>query len=427
MSDGRTKTAAITTRRGADALAVSLMFVFVTGAVTLSVMPVVRNDLQSLFGFSDADIGLLSTVFLGFYGVAGITSGVFAARWGGRLLAVSCGSFVVGSVLFGVSSSFGGFLAGRAIQGIGGGMVVAVCSPVIAHAVREEWRSRVWGIFGSGWGIGSMAALLILPSIDRAGGFRAVFFVTAGLALVVGVGAMSQRATRALPQHPEGVTTLRGLVRSLRSVMTNHRVILAGFANTADLAISVGVLVWAPAYLENIRGATASTSLYLVAGLGAAQVIGNPLGAAAYVRWGKYSVVTLSVLAITLVTALEGVLPGIIVGFALVLLNGFFSMLLFPPMMGMLPDIVEKPEHVGPATGINSFMGFVGSMIAPWLFGKILDASKPAGNHAAPASAHAFLAGFAMLAAFGLAAFIGMLFFRPGKVEAWQQRGRKRR
>jgi MFS family permease len=417
----------VATRRSADALAVSLMFVFITGAVTLSLMPVVKNDLQSAFGFSDAGFGLLSTIFLGFYGGAGIVSGIFAARWGGRLLAISCGCFVVGSVVFALSSSFGGFLVGRAIQGIGGGMVIAVCNPVIAHWVRGEWRDRVWGILGSGWGVGAMVALLVMPSIDRAGGFRAVFLTTAGLAFLVGVGAMSQKAVRALPKHPEGVTTLRGLVRSLGSVIKDYRVLLAGFANTADLVVSVGVLVWAPSFLEETQGASAATALYLVAGLGLAQVIGNPLGAVASVKWGKYWTITLSLVAMMVVTAVEGVVPGIIAGFVLVLLNGFFSMVLFPPMMSMLPDIVKKPEHVGPATGINSFMGFVGSMIAPWLFGRILDASKPAGQITAPASGGAYVAAFAMLAAFAFAAFIGMLFFRPRQVEAWQKRdGRSR-
>ena len=425
MSEGGTTTAVITSRRGADAFAVSLMFVFITGAVTLSLMPVVTNDLQTRFGLSSAAIGLLTSVFMGFYGVAGITSGVFAARWGGRLLAASCGCFVVGSVLFGASSSFAGFLLGRCIQGVGGGMVVAVCSPVIARVVRAEWQSRVWGIFGAGWGIGSMAALLVLPSIEKAGGYRGVSFAIAGLALVVGVVALSQKAIRVLPEQTEEVATLRGLARSLRSVVTNYRVLLAGFANTADLVIAVGVLAFAPKFLQDVHGATVATSLYLVAGLGAAQTIGNPLGAAAAAKWGKYWMLIASLIGMMIATVLEGLSSGIVIGFVLVLAAGFFSMFLFPPMLGSMPDIVKKPEQVGPATGINSFMGFAGSMVAPWLFGHILDVSKPPGHSEAPPTPGAYLGGFAMLAAFGLAALIGMSFFRPGKVEAWRRMAKR--
>ncbi len=205
----------VTTRRAADLLASTMMLVFITSSVTLSLLPVVTNELRTVVALTDAQIGLLTSVFMGFYGVAGISSGVAAARWGGRLLGVSCGCFVVGSLIFGLSSGMAGFLTGRAIQGIGGGMVIATCSPVMAHALPPERLGRAWGILGSGWGLGSMAALLIMPSIQRAGGYRAVFLATAGLGLVAGVAVLAQKAVRARPQHPEGATTLRGLAVSL--------------------------------------------------------------------------------------------------------------------------------------------------------------------------------------------------------------------
>ena len=394
----------IENRLGADVLAVSLLLIFITGAVTLSLMPIVADDLQGRFGFSSADIGLLTSVFMGFYGVAGISSGVFAARWGGRLLAVSCACFVVGSAIFGLSSSLTGFMIGRGIQGIGGGMVITTSSPVLAYALAPERRARAWGILGSGWGLGSMAALLILPTIEKAGGFRAVFFATATLGLVVGIPALSQEAVRGLPRHPAGTTSLRGLARSFGSVVTNYRVLLVGFVNTAALAVGVTMLAWAPRFLEDTHGASKAVSLYLVAGLGAAQFIGNPLGAGATARWGKYLVLVGSLLIMTAVAALTGIVPGITLVFGMVVVAGFFSMFFFPAMMGYIPEIVKKPQEVGPATGITTVMGFAGSLVAPWLFGRILDVGGR--------SAHSYLGGFLMLAAFPVAAVIGMLFFR---------------
>lgn len=400
--------ALVQTRLGADLLAASLMCIFTTGAVTLSLMPIVTDELQRRFGLSSGDIGLLTSIFMGFYGVSGISSGVFAARWGGRLLAVSCGCFVVGSVLFGLSSSFAGFLVGRGIQGIGGGMVIATSGPVLAHSLPPERLSRAWGILGSGWGLGIMAALLVLPSVEKADGFRAVFLTTAGLGLVVGAAALSQKAVRALPRHPESATTLRGLARSLGSVVTNYRVLLVGFVNTAATAVGVGMVAWAPRFLEDIHGASAAVSLYLVAGLGAVQLIGNPLGATASARWGKYLVLVGSLAVMAVVTVSTGILPSIILAFGSVLVAGFFSIFLFPAMMGYLPEIVREPEEVGPATGITTVMGFTGSLVAPWAFGLLLDVGHR--------SANAYSEGFLVLAAFAMAAFLGMLFFHPGAV-----------
>jgi MFS family permease len=394
----------VTTRRGADRLAVSLMFVFITGAITLSLLPVVTNDLRDNLGLTDARIGLLTSVFMGFYGVAGILSGIGAARWGGRLLGVSCGCFAVGSLIFGLSSGIAGFLVGRAIQGIGGGMVIATCSPVMAHALPPERLGRAWGILGSGWGLGSMVALLVMPSIERVGGYRTVFLTTAGLGLIVGVAALTQKAVRATPDHPEGATTLRGLARSLRAVISNRNVVLLGLTNTAALAMGVGILAWTPSFLQDAHGSAETISVYLLAGLGASQLIGNPLGALAMARWGKFRVIVGSLLTIVVVTAVVGVVPGVPLVFVMVLLVGFFTMFFFPPMLGYLPEVVAKPEQVGPATGINTVMGFAGSLIAPWIFGLFLDA----GNR----SAHSYLAGYLLLAAFGVAALVGMAFFR---------------
>jgi len=243
----------VPTQRGADLLAVSLMFIFVMGALTLTLIPIVTAELRDGVGLTNAQIGLLTTVFMGFYGVSGISSGIGAARWGGRLLVVSCGCFVVGSLIFGLSSGFGGFVVARAIQGIGGGMVIATCSPVMAHALPPERLGRAWGILGSGWGLGTTGALLIMPSIQHWGGYRAVFLVTAGLGLAVGLAAWSQEAVRALPQHPEGATTPRGLASALGAVITNRRVALLGLTYSAALVIGVGVLQWTPSFLQDIH------------------------------------------------------------------------------------------------------------------------------------------------------------------------------
>jgi MFS family permease len=397
----------ITTRRDADLLAASLMLVFITSAVTLSLLPVVTNELRTSVGLTDAQIGLLTSVFMGFYGVAGISSGLAAARWGGRLLGVSCGCFVVGSLIFGLSSGMTGFLVGRAIQGIGGGMVIATCSPVMAHALPPQRLGRAWGILGSGWGLGSMAALLIMPSIQRAGGYRAAFLATAGLGLVAGVAVMAQKAVRARPQHAEGATTLRGLTVSLGAVVTNRKVLLLGLTNTAALAVGVGILAWTPSFLQDVHGSGEAISVYLVAGLGAAQLLGNPLGAMAAARWGKFWVIVGSLAIMVIVTGIVAILPGVPLAFVVVLLAGFFSMFFFPAMLGYLPEVVAKPEQVGPATGINTVMGFAGSLVAPWVFGLFLDAGGQSRN--------SYLAGYLMLAAFGVAAIIGMAFFKELK------------
>ena len=103
-------------------------------------------------------------------------------------------------------------------------------------------------------------------------------------------------------------------------------------------------------------------------------------------------------------TALIALVPGIPLIFVMVLIVGCSGMLYFPPMMSYLPEVVARPDQVGPATGINTAMGFAGSLVAPWLFGTFLDA----GNQ----SERSYVAGYLMLTAFGVVALVGMIFFR---------------
>lgn len=402
--DGARSGALVTTCRSADLLAVSLMFVFVMSAVTLSLMPVVTAELRTSIGLTDAQIGLLTSVFMGFYGAAGILSGIGAARWGGRLLGVSCGCFVVGSLIFALSSGFPGFLVGRAIQGIGGGMVVATCNPVLAHTLSREQHGRALGIMGIGFGLGTMVALFVMPPIQSAGGYRATFLATAGLGFAVGVAVLAQRAVRALPCHPEGTTSLRGLAVSLGAVATNSRVIILGLCNAAGLALGVGALAWAPSFLQDVHGSSEIASVYLIAGLGAAQAIGNPLGIVAAKRWGKFPALVVGVVLTLVTTVIVGIVPGVPLIAAMVIVAGFFGMFYFPVMLAYIPEVVGRPEQVGPATGVNTLMGFIGSLVAPWIFGLILDAGGR--------SEGSYVAGFLMLGVFGVVALVGLVVFK---------------
>ncbi len=390
--------------RAADLLALSLMFFFVMSAVTLSLLPVVTPELQSRFALSASQIGLLTSVFLFCYGGIGIPAGVAAARWGGRVLAASAACFIVGSLVFGFSASLAGFLVGRGLQGLGGGMVVPACSPVLAYTVSARRLNRAWGIFGAGWGVGVMVALLIMPSVAEAGGYRAVFFLTAGLGLAVGLAAFSQKAIRALPQHPEGATSFRALTRALGAVAVNRRVLLLGLFNGAGLAVGVGVLVWTPEFLHVKFGSSLSVAAYLTAGLGLTQLFANPLGAAVAARRGRLWVIFGSLLAMTVATALIPVTPALLLVFVFVVLAGFFTMTYFSPMFGLVPKVVSRPEHVGPATGFINIVGFAISLLTPWVFGLMLDAlgTEPAGagSGASATSGWGYTAGYLMLAAF---------------------------
>ncbi len=385
--------------RSGDTLVLTLMLFYLLSTLTLALMAVVTTELQRDFHLSGSQIGLLTSAFMFAYGAVGIPAGAAAARRGGRVLAVSCAFFVVGSLVFGLSSSYPGFLVGRILQGLGGGMVLPVCSPVVPRYLAPEARNRGWGIFASGKGLGALVGLLVMPGVATLGGFRAVYLVTAALALIIGAFTFVQAPVRALPEAAED-TSLRALGRGLGAVVVNRRVLLLGLFNAASLAVGTGVMIWTPDFLAEHYKSSASVAAYLTAGLAVAQLIGAPVGAAASIRWGRMRIIVGAMICMSVATALVPVVPGRLLVFVMVALVGFFSLAYFSPRFAIIPDVVGKPEYVGPAAGLINAVGFGISMLAPWLFGLVLDRGL------------GYRVGFLVLAAFGAVGAFGAAFFK---------------
>ena len=388
--------------RREDLLALVTMLCFTASGLAISLMAVISTDLQRGFGLSAAEIGLLTSGFMLAYGLVPIPSGLAAGRYGGRVLAVSAALLIAGSLVFAASSSLAGFAAGRVLQGLGCGMITPCCSPVLARAVRPERLNRAWGFLGAGWGIGTVAALVIFPPVAQAAGFRAVLLVLAGIIAAVALVAFFQPAVRALPPRDHRTTSAREVGDALARASRSRDVNLLGLFNAAGLAVNVGVLVWTPTFLTQEFGAGRDLAAGLTAGLGVAALVGTPVGAAASGRWGKRRIIALSLVVIGLATLALPLSPGLLVAFVLVLVSGFFTMFYFAPMFSLVPEVVDL-RTVGAATGYMNMLGFAGSLLAPWLVGVLLDTGG------------GFTAGFLLLAAMGGLPAIGVLFLRGGR------------
>jgi predicted MFS family arabinose efflux permease len=251
---------------------------------------------------------------------------------------------------------------------------------------------------GSGWGLGFMTALLVMPLVQQAGGFRLVFGVTAGFALLVGFAMLLQARLRARFERPSDAGAARRLLKASIAVMANLRVDLLAVFNCVGLAISVGAVVWTPGFLQSHYSISGSVSAYMTAGLGAAQVVGVPVGAAVARRWGQLFVIGGCIAMMTLLIVLIPLVPGVGAVIFVVTALGFFSMAYFSPLLALVPQVVQRLEEIGPATGITA-LGFIGSLLAPWLFGMLLDSGR------------GYLSAYLMLTAFGVVGLASTALF----------------
>jgi MFS family permease len=342
-------------------------------------------------------------VFMLALGVVAIPWGLAGARWGGRILAFGLAIGIAGSLLFAFSHSYGGFLAGRLVQGVGLGVIVPTVGAVIPDAIAPRFRGRAWGFFGTGHGLGVVMALLILPSVAEAGGYRAAFIANAVLIVVFATFALIQGPVRRKPAHCSGFVRPRDVVRALRTTVTNRQVLLLSLFNLAALAVGVGAVVWTPEFMKTEFGASVEVAAYLTAGLGLAQLAGNPLGAVATGRWGKKQVIVVSMLLMTVCVGLVPFLPWLWIVFAFVTITGFLTMAYFSPLFGGIAEVVRTTPEAGAATGLIEVFGFIGALVAPWLFGLLLDITQGRSG---------YIAGYLMLAGIAALSCVGLLFLR---------------
>jgi MFS family permease len=222
-------------------LVLTITFVASEALAVVTVMPVVAHDLGGLrlYGW------VFSAFMLG--SVVGIVvAGREADRRGPAI------PFVAGVVLFGcglaiagLAPSMGVLVAGRALQGIGAGVVPSVAYASIGRSLTGPLRARMMAVLSTAWVAPGLAGPALSAEVARVFGWRWVFL---GLLPVVGVAGsiavpalirLGKPASAPAQEHrlTDGLRTAAGatmvlggltLVAGSRAALAGAALILAG-------------------------------------------------------------------------------------------------------------------------------------------------------------------------------------------------------
>jgi predicted MFS family arabinose efflux permease len=280
-----------------------------------------------------------------------------------------------------------------------------VANQLFHQHLGEKGQARALGIFGSAHGVGVIGSLLILPSVQNAGGHRAGFLLTAGISAALGLIALTQRPIRSRPAASDTRVTITRTLREVGAVALNRKMLLLAVVNIGVTAVIVGILTWTPSFLQYQRGTGSDMAAYLTAGIGVASLLGNIAGAAAMARWGKPFVLLSSLLLMMVSTALAPVMPGAGLAIACIVVSAFLTLVMFPAILGSVPDIVSDSRQVGAASGFLNLSNLVGSFLSPWVFGLLLNQYGSSAGH------KGYLAGYLWLALFPFLGSIAGAFY----------------
>ena len=179
------------------ACALVFLAAFESLAVT-TIMPLVSRELDGAGLYSLAFAGPLATGVIGM-----VAAGTWSDRRGpvGPLYA-SVALFVVGLLIAGTAGSMAVLVAGRLVQGLGGGAMTVALYVVVARVYPPVLHPKIFAAFSAAWVIPSLVGPFAAGIVAQAASWHWVFLGVVGL--VVPALLMIVPALRGLRGAPEG-------------------------------------------------------------------------------------------------------------------------------------------------------------------------------------------------------------------------------
>jgi MFS family permease len=262
--------------------------------VTATIMPSVGVDLggYAYFGWATAGF-LLGSV------MAGASSGLLALRFGlRRATAAAALLCATGCALSAAGPDMGSFLAGRLLQGLGGGWVAGFCSVAIGLLFPNRMLPRVYAAVTAIWGVASLLGPLIGGVFADLGAWRWVFWFFA-----LQAAAVAWAALRLLPKGEDGAGSTGvawvqlGLIAAAVSAIGLADLAQEVLSSVALIALGVallGAMVWADGRARVRLLPRGSNSLGTIAGSGFAAMFLLTAASMGYAVYGPAILQTLA-------------------------------------------------------------------------------------------------------------------------------------
>jgi MFS family permease len=243
-------------------LVLAVTFVAFEALAIATILPVVGRHL--------GDLRLYGWVFSAFM-LASLIGIVFAGTLAdrvplGRPMLAGLAMFSLGLVVGGTAPNMVVLVAGRAVQGLGAGVVPAVAYVAISRCYPEESRPRMFAVLSTAWVVPGLIGPGIAAVVAAAVGWRWVFLGL--LPLVIAAGILVVLALRHVPPPASpGKATVSYL--AVLGVVVGSGTALASLTSGAVPVIVAGGIVGGVLLAVSLRRLTSARSLSPRPGLAA--------------------------------------------------------------------------------------------------------------------------------------------------------------
>ena len=391
-------------KRKAWAVMLAAYLAGVAVALNQSKVPPVMQVLLQDLHIDAATGGWLMSAFA----VAGIVLGIPAALLLGKLgpkLAglIALGCALLGSIMGALAPDATFLLLGRAVEGIGLGLIAVVAPAVISMWFAPQERGMPMGIWASWVPVGSFVMFNLAGPLLKAFGWQGIWWFGAVVALIaLVIYALVVSAPPAPAAKDQAAAPAESLSKWLFNPASWLLALVFGMFNLAF----AGSATWGPTYYNQGLGLSLETASFY-ASLGSLAVIPSTFAAGWVLDRVKNRY-----LVLTLASAISGVMllwcfrlgsADAIIPYTVVLslIMGFVPTATFT----LAPETMSNPRFAGLALGIVSVGQNVGMFFGPPLVGGLIASGD-------------WVAGITpvvMAAAIGTAASIGLAAIRRSR------------
>ncbi|MGZ5498276.1 MAG: MFS transporter [Candidatus Aminicenantales bacterium] len=341
------------------------MFVF---GIVMAILGAILPSLFERIGFGAGAAGNLFLTMNFAMLVSTLFFGPVVDRFGFKaVLAFSALLVAAAFLVLSRASTYGLVLGAAVVLGLGGGALNGGTNALTSDLHEGEKRGAALNVLGIFFGFGALFVPFLIGAMRAVLGFAQILALATFLSLVPFVVYVVLRFPAA--KHAQGFP-----IKEAAGIARNPLLWLTGFILFFESANEFTVGGWISTHLEKTFGTSAGAAALVLAGYWAAVMAGRLVSSRLVRRVRNETLILASAVLALAAALLMALAPSGAAAAAGAVLIGVGFAAIYPTTLAIVG--ANFAAFSGTAFSIVIAMGLVGGMLAPWLAGRIAEASS---------------------------------------------------